>query len=138
MKNKIAAALLFLPVIGMLFVVLWLQTMTSFRRVEIVVAGYDPRDFFSGNYMNLQLDWKSTDCSQFNDNVCPTDDFDPHYNFYIRRENSGILTQKVNAGSVKLVFSYEHGYNPMIVDLSVDGKSYIEFVKNLRDKQDKN
>jgi len=129
MKNKIFAALLFLPVLGMLFTVLWLQTMTNFKRVEIVVAGYDPRDFFSGNYMNLQLDWNSTDCSQFNDNVCPKDDFDKFYHFYIRQENSAELTKKVNAGNVKLIFSYEHGYNPMIVDLSVDGKSYIEFVK---------
>ena len=129
MKNKILAALLFLPVLGLGFSVLWLQSMTNFKRVEIVVAGYDPRDFFSGNYMNLRLDWNSTDCSQFKDNVCPKEDFDLFYHFYIRQENSRALTQIVNAGSVKLVFSYEHGYNPMIVDLSVDGKSYIEFVK---------
>ena len=129
MKNKILAALLFLPVIGLGFYMLWLQTMTEFRRVEIAVAGYDPRDFFSGNYMNLQLDWNSTDCSQFADNRCPKEDFDLFYHFYIRQENSQALTQKVNAGNVKLVFSYEHGYNPMIVDLSVDGKSYIDFVK---------
>ena len=129
MKNKILAALLFLPVIGLGFYMLWLQTMTEFKRVEIAVAGYDPRDFFSGNYMNLRLDWNSTDCSQFVDNKCPKEDFDLFYHFYIRQENSQTLTQKVNAGNVKLVFSYEHGYQPMIVDLSVDGKSYIDFVK---------
>ncbi|MBQ4400058.1 MAG: hypothetical protein II830_02040 [Alphaproteobacteria bacterium] len=129
MRNKILAVLLFLPVIGLGFYMLWLQTMTEFRRVEIAVAGYDPRDFFSGNYMNLRLDWNSTDCSQFKDNVCPKEDFDLFYHFYIRQENSQTLTQKVNAGDVKLVFSYEHGYKPMIVDLSVNGKSYIDFVK---------
>lgn len=129
MKNKITAALLFLPVLCLGFYMLWLQTMTEFKRVEIVVAGYDPRDFFSGNYMNLQLDWNSTDCSQFEQNTCPQGDFDRFYNFYIQQKNSGALTQKVNAGTVKLVFSYEHGYRPMIVDLLVDGKSYIDFVK---------
>lgn len=130
MKNKILATLLFLPVFGLGFYMLWLQTMTNFQRVEIVVAGYDPRDFFSGNYMNLQLDWASSDCSQFKENICPKQDFDLFYHFYIQQKNSGILTQKVNAGNAKLVFSYESGYKPMIVDLLVDGKSYIEFVKS--------
>ena len=129
MKNKILAALLFLPVLGLGFYMLWLQSMTDFKRVEIVVAGYDPRDFFAGNYMNLQLDWNNTDCSQFAQNTCPKKDFDRFYNFYIQQKNSASLTQKVNAGTVKLVFSYEHGYQPMIVDLLVDGKSYIDFVK---------
>ena len=129
MKNKILMVLLFLPVLGLGFYMLWLQTMINFKRVEIVVAGYDPRDFFSGNYMNLQLNWNDTDCSQFTDNKCPKEDFDPFYHFYIQRRNSGVLTRKVNAGNAKLVFSYEHGHKPMIVDLLVDGKSYIDFVK---------
>lgn len=120
---------MFLPVLGMIFCMLWLKTMTNFSRVEIAVSGYDPRDFFSGNYMNLQLNWDGTDCSQFKDNKCPLKDFDRFYHFYIQQKNSNALTQKVNAGNVKLVFSYEHGYQPMIVDLLVDGKSYIEFVK---------
>lgn len=129
MKNKIFAVLLFLPVLGMVLCVLWLKTMTNFSRVEIAVSGYDPRDFFSGNYMNLQLNWSDTDCSQFANDKCPVTDFDVFYHFYIQQKNSNTLTQKVNAGNVKLVFSYEHGYEPMIVDLLVDGKSYIDFVK---------
>lgn len=129
MKNKVLPVLLFLPVLGLMLCVLWLKTMTNFNRVEIAVSGYDPRDFFSGNYMNLQLNWGNTDCSQFKESKCPKADFDRFYHFYIRQQNSGILTQKVNAGNVKLVFSYEPGYKPMIVDLLVDGKSYIDFVK---------
>ena len=129
MKNKILPVLLFLPVLGLMLCVLWLKTMTNFNRVEIAVSGYDPRDFFSGNYMTLQLNWDNTDCSQFADNICPITDFDTFYHFYIQQKNSNALTQKVNAGNVKLVFSYEHGYKPMIVDLLVDGKSYIDFVK---------
>jgi len=129
MKNKVLPVLLFLPVLGLMLCVLWLKTMTNFSRVEIAVSGYDPRDFFSGNYMNLQLNWGNTDCSQFADDKCPTADFDTFYHFYIQQKNSNALTQKVNAGNVKLVFSYEHEYKPMIVDLLVDGKSYIDFVK---------
>ena len=129
MKNKVLPVLLFLPVLGMMLCVLWLKTMTVFERVEIAVSGYDPRDFFSGNYMNLQLNWEATDCSQFANDKCPITDFDAFYHFYIQQRNSNTLTQKVNAGNVKLVFSYEHGYEPMIVDLLVDGKSYIDFIK---------
>lgn len=129
MKNKIVAALLFFPAVVLGVYMLWLQGMTDFKRVEIAVSGYDPRDFFAGNYMNLQLDWDKTDCGQFENGVCPKEDFGEFYNFYIRQKNSYRLAYKVNAGSVKLVFSYEHGFEPMIVDLRVDGNSYINFVK---------
>ena len=129
MKNKLLVGLLLLPVFGLGFYMLYLGTMTNFKRVEIAVEGYDPKDFFSGYYMNLRLDWASTDCKQFVGGKCPEEDFDKVYNFYMQQRNSDDLTRSVNAGTVKLVFSYEHGYQPIIVDLLVDGKSYIDLVK---------
>ena len=129
MKNKILAILLLLPIFGLGFYMLYLNSMTNFKKVEIVVTGYDPKDFFSGYYMNLRLDWSATDCTQFAQNKCPTDDFAEIYHFYMQQRNSNNLTSAVNAGNVKLVFSYEHGYQPLIVDLLVDGKSYIDVMK---------
>ncbi len=129
MKNKIIAALLLLPVVGLGSSMLYYEKMTHFDRVEIAVRGYDPKDFFSGYYMRLQPDWEKTDCAQFANNVCPKEEFSKDYTFYMRQEHSGKLSTAVNAGDVKLVFSYCSGHMPLIVDLLVDGKTYMEFVK---------
>lgn len=129
MKNKIFAALLLLPVVGLGGSMAYYDYMTHFDRVEIAVQGFDPRDFFSGYYMRLQPDWSQTDCKQFTNSVCPKNDFAKDYTFYMKQEHSGQLTQAVNAGSVKLVFSYSAGRMPLIVDLLVDGQTYMDFVK---------
>lgn len=129
MKNRILIALLFLPIICLFGTMMYYEKMTHFNRVEVAVEGYDPKDFFSGYYMNLQLNWAKTDCTQFADNICPQDEFAHHYNFYINASQSAKLSKSVNAGNVKLVFSYAKKHHPLIVDLLVDGKSYIDFVK---------
>ena len=128
MNNKILASLLLFPIIVLAGNMLYLNYMSNFEKVEVAVQGYDPKDFFSGYYMYLRPDWEKTDCKQFADNVCPKDEFNSTYTFYIKREQSEKLTQKVNAGSVKLQFSYSKGFEPIITDLFVDGKSFMEFV----------
>lgn len=129
MKNKLLLAMLFLPAVVLAAVMIYYTAMCNFQKVEIAVRGYDPKDFFSGYYMNLQTDWDNTDCSQFADNVCPKENFANVYNFYINREHSQKLSKEVNAGKVVLVFSYQKGRNPLIVDLKIDGSSYFEFIK---------
>ena len=128
MKNKILAALLFLPIVVLGSYMLYLHCLSNFKKVEVAVQGYDPKDFFSGHYMYLHLDWDKTDCAQFAGNVCPKKDFNENYTFYIKKEQSDKLTQKVNAGVVKLQFSYSHGFEPIVTDLFVDEKSFMEFV----------
>lgn len=128
MKNKLLYSLLYVPALVLSGVMIYYTTESNFSKVEIAVQGYDPKDFFSGYYMNLQPDWEKTDCGQFENNVCPVREFRPVYNYYIRREQSAKLSQKVNAGDVKLVFSYAKGHMPMVVDLKVDGVSYLDYV----------
>jgi len=128
MNTKVLASLLLLPIIVLAGSMLRLSYMSNFEKVEIAVQGYDPKDFFSGYYMYLRPDWEKTDCTQFADDKCPKDNFNKTYTFYIKREQSEKLTQKVNAGVVKLQFSYSPGFEPIITDLFVDGKSFIEFV----------
>lgn len=128
MNNKFVLALLFLPVFILGGTMAYYDYATHFSRVEVVVEGYDPKDFFSGFYMELQPNWAKTDCTQFAEQKCPTKAFLPHYRYYINRAQSDKLTAAVNAGVVKLVFSYAEGRTPYIVDLLVDGKSYLDFV----------
>lgn len=130
MKNKLWGVLLCLPAVVLTAIIVYLNCLTHFTRVEVAVRGYDPKDFFAGYYILLQPDWSATDCSQFADGICPKDDFAPTYNFYIKREQSDKISRKVNAGVVKLVFSHSPQHRPVVVDLLVDGKSYMDFIKN--------
>ncbi|MBQ7632741.1 MAG: hypothetical protein IJS88_01330 [Alphaproteobacteria bacterium] len=129
MKNKYVYVLFFLPIAVLAAVMGYYINAIRFERVEIVVSGYDPKDFFSGYYMELQPNWSETDCTQFADAKCPTNAFKNRYKFYIKNEQSAQLTKAVNAGIVKLVFSYRQGYTPHIVDLLADNKSYIEYLE---------
>ena len=128
MKNKFLYVLLYLPALMLSCVMIYYTNESNFTKVEVAVTGYDPKDFFSGYYMNLQTDWAKTDCKQFENSVCPINEFRKVYNYYIKRKQSAKLSEKVNAGDVKLVFSYAKGHMPMVVDLKVDGKSYMDFV----------
>lgn len=128
MKNNTIYALFFLPVLILAIVMGFYIRATRFNWVEVVVTGYDPKDFLSGFYMELQPNWEATDCTQFLNNQCPKDAFLSRYKFYIRREQSEKLTRAVNAGIVKLVFAYSHGHTPYVVDLLADGKSYIDYL----------
>lgn len=128
MKNKFLYPLLYLPALFLTCVMIYYTAESNFAKVEVAVTGYDPKDFFSGYYMSLQTDWAKTDCSQFENNVCPINDFRKVYNYYIKREQSSKLSQKVNAGEVKLVFSYAKGHMPLVVDLRINGKSYMDFI----------
>ena len=130
MQNKYIFTLFFLPVAVLAAVMAYYVHATRFNWVEIVVSGYDPKDFFSGYYMELQPDWDKTDCTQFIDAVCPVKDFRNRYKFYIRREQSEKLTKAVNAGIVKLILAYTRGRTPYVVDLVADGKSYIDYLAN--------
>lgn len=129
MKNKILTGLLLLPVVVLGICMVRLNYMSNFEKVEVAVQGYDPKDFFSGYYMYLRPDWEHTDCTQFADNVCPKSNFNSTYTFYIKREQSEKLTSKVNAGVVKLQFSYSAGFEPIITDLLIDGQSFMEFIE---------
>lgn len=125
---KICALLLFVPVVVLSVQILRLSYITTFPKVEIAVNGFDPKDLFSGYYMQLELDWQRTKCSQFVDNTCPINNFEKTYAFYISEENSYKLSTAVNNHKAVLEFSYKEGFKPLVTDLKVDGISYKKFI----------
>lgn len=131
MLRKIRGLLLFLPVAALGAYMVYLSGLANFARVEIAVTGYDPRDLFAGHYMNLRLDWAKTDCKQFVDGNCPIADFKGFYNFYVKKEQATDLEKAVIKNDMKLIFSYQKGFEPMIVDLTVDGVSYKQYLEGL-------
>lgn len=132
MKNKIFGILLFVSILVLLANTLYLQTLSSYAKVEVVVKGYDPKDLLSGYYLNFAPDWEKTNCAQFVNNVCPKNDFDSNYVFYINQSMSEKLTKAVDGNVIKLVFSYNTISQPIIVDMLVDGISYKEYIENLK------
>lgn len=126
---KICAVLLFVPVVILTGYMVRLSGLTNFEKVEIAVAGYDPKDFFSGYYVALQPNWQKTDCSQFVGNTCPKEEFAEVYSFYTKENNARKLEKAVAAKNVVLEFSYQSGYKPLITDLKIDGVSYKDYLK---------
>lgn len=126
---KIFSVLLLLPIVVLSAYTLRLSYLTHFERVKIVVEGYDPKDFFSGYYIALQPNWQKTDCSQFVDNICPKEEFQQVYSFYVKEEWAKRLENAVAAKHVMLEFSYQSGYKPLITDLKVDDVSYKDYLK---------
>lgn len=131
MKKHFLITALTFPVVLMGAVMGYHGYMSSFDEVEIAATGYDPRDILAGHYLNLQLDWNKTDCTQFSGNVCPKKEFDKVYNFYISRQSAITLEAAVNNrdNDVKLLFSYRQGKKPQLTNMKINGISYEKFVE---------
>ena len=130
MKNKIIYGLLFLPLFIMGSIMAYYLSVSNFQKVRIAVEGYDPKNLISGYYMQLSLNWQKTDCKQFKDNICPQFEFNRIYNFYINLSQSPKLSEVVNSGRAELLFSYQKGKEPLIVDLLIDGQTYKKYLQS--------
>lgn len=131
MKKHFLITALTFPVVLMGAVMGYHGYMSSFGEVEIAATGYDPRDILAGHYLNLQLDWNKTDCTQFTDKICPKKEFDKIYNFYIGQLSAAILERTVNntENDVKLLFSYRQGKKPQLNNMKINGVSYKEILQ---------
>ena len=122
-------ALLFLPVLVLGAVMLNNIFLGKYHEVRVVMAGYDPKDFLAGYYINMRPDWGKTDCTQFVDNVCPRNQFADNYRYYINIKESNSLTKAVNDGIIEMVFAYYPDKEPRTIDLLIDGVSYEEYAE---------
>ena len=76
MRKSVLAAMLFAPIAGLLFWVLFLALgQIGMHEVKVRITGYDPRDLIAGRYLAYQIDWDKTDCGQFENAVCPKEEF---------------------------------------------------------------
>ena len=125
----VISALLFLPVLVLGALMLDYAFLGNYQEVRVVMAGYDPKDFFAGYYINMRPDWKKTDCGQFADNICPQERFSQNYRYYINIKESAPLTKAVNEGIIEMVFAYYPDKEPRTIDLLIDGVSYEEYAE---------
>lgn len=118
--------LVFLPV---LILLLWVATIEiqihQGQEVVVRIKGYDPRDLLAGHYILYQLDWDNTDCSQFENEVCPTNAFEHTGRFYVSEKEAVAIEQQLRDNDVQaeIVFSYQRGFQPKALDLLLNGQS---------------
>ena len=97
--------------------------------------GYDPRDLLSGHYIQYQIDWDSTDCSQFRNGQCPEKDFckearwGRQCRFYIPEDKARDLDElfrKRNDTDTKfeVVYSYRPGQKAVAKQLLINGQDW--------------
>lgn len=144
-KNKIITALAF-PVAVLLAWVLFLTVkVATMPEVTVRIAGYDPRDLLSGHYIAYTIDWDKTDCGQFQNNICPREEFGKHsvtdywgwgeqHRFYIPEEYAEKLDRLFRINREKhtfeVIYKYSSGISPVARELLIDGKPWQQTIIN--------
>ena len=127
-----------IPIVVLLGQVMYLTIWTrTSQQVVIAIQGYDPRSLLSGHYINYQIDWDKTDCWQFEEGVCPRDDFRqiPH-RFYVPQKDAGQLDRLLRFGNgnaaeplqFEIVFAYEKGRQPIAKTLLINGEQWKDYL----------
>lgn len=110
--------------------------------VTLAITGYDPRDLLSGHYIQFQIDWDKSDCTQFNPPVCPKDRFRGAQRFYIPEEYAPALDRRFRMSSplsptfgtqrdvFEVVYAYPKNAKPTPRQLLINGKDWRETIKS--------
>ena len=142
MKKYILIAGITLPFICLLGWTLFLTvTRNTGKDIIVDITGYDPRDLLSGHYIAYQIDWENTDCTQFDDDVCPDEEFckEAHWGrqcrFYIPENQAKDLDnlfarRSRNDLKFEVVYSYRKDRTPIAKKLLINGKDWQEYLRN--------
>ncbi len=149
MNNKILAVILIVPFLCLAGWVMYLTVQRETgQEVTVAVAGYDPRDLLSGHYIQYTIDWNRTDCSQFENAVCPKDAFckearwGRQCRFYVpensARELDSLFWSRNTTDMVfEIIYAYKEGTEPIAKQMLINGKDWRDALdKNLKKKSD--
>lgn len=137
--KKCHYAVFILTVLPLVVLAAWVLDLSYERyelkhEVRVAVRGYDPRDLLSGHYLNLQTNWEKTDCSQFEGNICPKEEFLDIYKFFIPEDAAENLDSIISRNSDNLTFElgfkYKKGKKPLLKDLWIDGQKWSKWYYN--------
>lgn len=141
MKTKILAVCFTIPFVCLVVWTLFLAWQRNHgTEVKVAVMGYDPRDLLSGHYIQYQIDWDKTDCTQFENNICPKKNFcrEGHWGrqcrFYVPEEYAKQLDELFRKRNnpqtaFEVIYSYAPGQEPMAKELLIGGKNWRESVR---------
>ena len=128
MKNKLFILGLFLPVIFLLsFFILQNYQANMGYEVKVPVKGFDPRDLLSGHYVLLQTDKENIDCQQFENNICPDNNyFQKTYRYYVNEKQAQTLENLIrnNQTKAEIVFKIIPNKAPKVKSLLINGEEW--------------
>ena len=141
MSKKRMLILFFLPLIVLCgwTIGLFIQQSVG-TEVKVAIYGYDPRDLLSGHYIQYQINWDKTDCSQFPHNRCPKYEFceqifhrqrNRQCRFYIPETNAGVLDKLLRTSrseNFEVIYSYHPKRKPLAKKLLINGKDWQEYL----------
>lgn len=140
-KIKIITALVFPIAILLLWISILIIKVLTMPEVTLRIAGYDPRDLIGGHYIAYTIDWENTDCTQFDENKCPIDEFKyfarqeywgEQYRFYIPEKYAAKLDRlfRFNRENhiFEIIYKFKSGLSPIARQLLIDGKPWQEAV----------
>lgn len=145
MNKKLLAMFLIIP---LLCLIVWAghleyQKQTGYI-IKLPITGYDPRDLFSGHYINYQIDWEKAKCEYGNCDYLNKDAFCQKKvckvckgcknRFYIPEEYAQKLDELFQAKNKKdmtfeIIYSYT-GKRAYATQFLINGKDYKEFLEN--------
>ena len=141
MNKKILVLFLILPpFILILWALFLVYAQKTGQEVTVSVYGYDPRDLLSGRYISYQIDWKNTDCAQFENKKCPETSFCKEARFgqmcrfYVPEKDAFVLdalfsNRDKDAPKLEVVYVVKEGFTPMAKELLIDGMPWREFLR---------
>lgn len=142
--NKKRLLLLSSPFICLLVWIVFIFCQSFGQDVILPIRGYDPRDLISGHYIRYQIDWDKADCSQFESNDCPKNDFCTFHRinrqcrFYIPEKHAEYLDYlfREKNGDLKFEVKYSHqnGKKAIAKKLLINGIEWQKFIKEKVDK----
>ena len=136
MKKNILIVLLVMPLVCLAIQSVWQYAAVISRpEVKLVIKGYDPRDLLAGRYIAYQIDWEKSDCTQFEGNVCPQNEFclearwGRQCRFYVPEKSAKYLENLLENASdedntFEVVFAYQKGRTPIAKRLMINGKDW--------------
>lgn len=149
MNSKLFLGLVSIPLAGLMLWTGYIEYQSrTLPEVTVPIQGFDPRSLLSGHYISYRIDWKKTDCRQFAENKCPTDDefydYDSAYSwggyygqhrFYIPQEKAKdldnmFLKSTQNGDVFEVVYAYKKGFQPIAKRLLINGNNWQEALKN--------
>ena len=139
MNKKLLFVIFAIPFVCLSFWALFLtQQINTGKEVRVRIMGYDPRDLLSGHYIQYQIDWAQTDCSQFSYNRCPNDEFcnetlwgRKQCRFYVPEKHAEELDRLFRRRNqtdmiFEVVYSYKENFEPIAKQLLINGQSWQE------------
>ena len=141
MKTKIWAVCFAVPFVCLLLWTLYLGWQRqSGSEITVAITGYDPRDLLSGHYIQYEIDWARTDCSQFPQGICRPQDFckqarwGRQCRFYVpqryARELDRLFRRRNDTDlKFEIVYSYQPGKQALAKQLLINRKDWRESLR---------